>query len=158
MYDFLLITHNIFRWIVILLAIYVLITNYQGWKKAGPFTNKNKIINTVFVGTLDLQLLIGLVLYFFYSTATKLAFANMAEAMHDKVLRFWTVEHLLGMVIAVTLAHIGSVVSKRAKTDPEKFRKAFIYFTIVIIIILLSIPFAFRGVERPLNPFEHLSN
>ncbi len=156
MYEYLLVAHNLFRWILVVWALYALYINYSGWKNSSPYTSKNKAINATFVGLLDLQLIMGLILYFVYSKVTQMAFANMAAAMRNKELRFWAVEHITGMVLVVVLAHIGSIVSKRAKVDSEKFRKAFIYFTIAVLLIILSHPLAFHGGNRPWNPFENL--
>ncbi len=156
MYNYLLIIHNLFRWIVILMAAYALYSNFVGWKQGGKYSKKDRALNSAFVGTMDLQLILGFLLYFFYSPYTKTAFSNMAEAMHDKGLRFWAVEHIAGMFIAIVVAHIGAALSKRAKTDAEKFKKAFIYFAIALILVVLSLPYAAHGGERPLNPFDHV--
>jgi len=155
MYNFLLMFHNLFRWISILLAIYALYNNYSGWKNNKNFTRKDKALNSALVGTFDLQLIIGLLLYFFYSLNTRRAFEDMGMAMKNAELRYWSVEHIGGMLVAIIIAHIGSAVSKRANTNSEKFRKAFIYFTIAIVIILLNLPYSFHGGSRPLNPFDH---
>lgn len=155
MLSFLLIIHNLFRWTILILALYTLYNNYAGWKSERPFLKKDKVLNSVFIGMFDLQLLLGLLLYFVYSDVTKMAFENMGAAMKDKSIRFWAVEHIMGMVIAVIVAHLGGVFSKRSKSNPHKFKKAFVYFLIAIILVLLSLPYSFHGGERPLNPFEN---
>lgn len=156
MYSFLLIVHNLFRWIVVLLAIYAIYNNYSGWRKASVFTKKDKNLNSIFIGTLHLQLVLGLLLYFGFSDLVGMALGNMKAGMKDPILRFWAVEHITGMVIAIAIAQIGNIVSKRAATNPEKFRKAFIYFLIAFVIMILSHPFAFHGESRPMNPLEHV--
>jgi hypothetical protein len=155
MYSFLLIIHNLFRWIVIILALYAIYNNYSGWRKGIIFSKKDRTLNTIFVGTLHLQLLLGLILYFGFSDYVSMAMGNMKAAMKDPILRFWGVEHITGMVIAIAIAQIGSIVSKKAATNPEKFRKAFVYFLIAFIIIILSHPFSFHGESRPMNPLDH---
>ena len=153
---FLLVVRNLFRWIVLLIAVYALFNNFTGWRKNRTFSKKDKVLNTAFVGMLDLQLLLGLTMYFFYSNITKMAFENMGAAMKNKELRFWAIEHITGMMLALILAHVGGALSKRANSDQEKFRKAFVYFSIAMVLILLSMPYSFRGGVRPLNPLEHI--
>ena len=154
MYTYLLLIHNLFRWIVVILAVYALYNNYTGWRNAKVFSKKDKSLNGIFIGTLHLQLVIGFILYFGYSPYVSQAMENMGKAMKDPVSRFWAVEHILGMIIAVAVAQIGNIISKKAGTDTEKFRKAFVFFLIAVIIIILSHPFAFHGQERTWNPFE----
>ena len=47
--------------------------------------------------------------------------ANFAAAMKDSTLRFFAVEHLSGMLLAVVIAQVGYSISKRAVTDRGKF-------------------------------------
>ena len=68
-----------------------------------------------------------------------------AEAMSDRLLRFFTVEHLVGMLIAITLITIGYSRAKRHSTDLKKFRATFWFYLIGLIVILLSIPWPFQG-------------
>jgi hypothetical protein len=42
---------------------------------------------------------------------------DSAGAMKDSVLRFYAVEHLAGMLLAVVVAQVGYSISKRAPTD-----------------------------------------
>ncbi len=156
MYPYLLFIHNLFRWVVILLAIYALYNNYSGWRNTKVFTKKDKTLNGIFIGTLHLQLLIGIILYFGFSPYVHEAMDNMKTAMKDSTLRFWAVEHLGGMIVAIAIAQIGNIVSKKAVKDSDKFRKAFIYFMIAVLIIFLSHPFEFHGQARPLNPFDRV--
>ncbi len=156
MYSYLLLLHNLFRWIVLILAIYALYNNYTGWRNAKVFEKKDKRLNSIFIGTLHLQLVIGAILYFGFSPYVSQAMEDMKAAMRNPVLRFWGVEHIAGMIIAIAVAQIGNIISKKSATDTEKFRKAFVFFMIAVLIIILSHPFAFHGEERTLNPFEHV--
>lgn len=150
MYSALNHTHSFLRWIVLIVAIYTIYRYYTGWKSKRTFSIGDNRLGAVFVGTLHLQLVIGLLLYFVYSPVVKTALSSMSIAMKDPVLRFWAVEHITMMIIAVVVAQVGRIVSKKSKTDAEKYRKGFIYFLIAIIIILIAIPWPFRmeGIHR----------
>jgi hypothetical protein len=71
------------------------------------------------------------------------ALADMGSAMKDKMLRFWAVEHIAVMILSILIITVGNAMAKRATTDGEKFKKIFIYFTIGLILILISIPWPF---------------
>ena len=68
--------------------------------------------------------------------------------MSNSDLRFFLVEHLVGMIIAVVLAHVGRATSRRAEDDNGKFKRAAIFHTLAMLVVLLSIPWF-----RPLLPF-----
>jgi membrane protein DedA with SNARE-associated domain len=89
---------------------------------------------------MHLQLVIGFVLYFI---SPKVIFS--ASSMKDSVLRFFLVEHISLMIIAVVLITIGYVKSNRAADEMKKHKKLIIYYTIALVLILASIPWPFRG-------------
>ena len=75
---------------------------------------------------------------------------NFKEAVHQKDIRFFGMEHSIMMVVAIVLITIGSVIAKRKSTDQDKFKTVAIWFTIGLIIILISIPWTFSPfVSRP---------
>ena len=76
--------------------------------------------------------------------------ADFGGSMKVKELRFWSVEHMTGMIIGIVIAQIGSIKSKKASSDTSKFRIACVYFGIGLLIILLMIPFGIWNPERPL--------
>src|SRR4029079_19179703 len=97
MYTAVLVLHSWLRWAVIVAALLV-------------FIRGSRLVNSttrVFTILLDVQLLLGLLLYVALSPFTRVAFQDMAAAMRDPGLRFWAVEHLTGMLLAVVAAHVG---------------------------------------------------
>jgi hypothetical protein len=83
--------------------------------------------------------LLGLLLYLFLSPFTSLAFDDFGAAMRNSALRFWAVEHVLGMLIGIALAHIGRARIARAAAA-RKHRLAAIFFGLALLAILVSIP------------------
>ena len=65
-------------------------------------------------------------------------------------LRFFGMEHMLGMIIGIIVAQVGSIKAKKQSSDAGKFRTAFFWFLAATIIILLMIPFGIWNAERPL--------
>jgi len=95
-------------------------------------------------------MLVGLILYGLLSPITWAAFSNMGAAMKDPTLRFYAVEHVVMMVIAIALVHIGRTRVQKATSDAAKHRTAAIFFGLALILILAGIPWPFREVGRPL--------
>lgn len=147
MYTVVLAIHNIFRWIVAVLAILAVVRAYLGWLGRRDWTARDRQINSFFGMSLDIQFLLGLILYIFLSPITRLAFANLGAAMRDSTARFFTLEHILYMVVAVVLVHMGTVLARRADDPIVKHRQAAIFFTLAVLAIILGMPWF-----RPLFP------
>lgn len=142
MYTGLLHTHSLVRWIMFALLIFTIIRAYNGWKSKRTYTPGDKKLALFTLIFSHIQLLIGLILYM-VSPIVKQALPDMGAAMKDKMLRFWAVEHIIMMIIAIIIITVGYSLSKRAVTDTDKFRKIFTYFLISLIIILITIPWPF---------------
>jgi uncharacterized membrane protein len=150
MYEIILILHSWLRWAVLILGIYTLYNNYTGWQSERRFTDADKKINTFFIASLHTQLVLGLLLYCFLSPMMTAILADIKGSMKVKETRFWGVEHLVGMVLGIVVAQIGSIKSKKQKGDVGKFRTAFVWFLIGLLLILLMIPFGIWNIDRPL--------
>jgi hypothetical protein len=136
LYPNILVAHNILRWLVLAFGLVALVKTAANWRRAGtgvPATVRPW--TAIFVGTLDLQFLLGLILYLVESPVTRAAFENMPAAMKDHELRFFTVEHTTYMLIALIAGHIGSVLARRAR-----YRGATIGFGIALLVMLAGIP------------------
>ncbi|MDP3916532.1 MAG: hypothetical protein Q8R96_22635 [Bacteroidota bacterium] len=142
MYTGFLHLHDVLRWLVLVSLAVTLVKYLAGWFGNQPWKKTDNILGIVFTSLMDLQLLTGLVLYFFLSPITKLAMSDFGAAMKNSDLRFYAVEHFAMMLIAVVLVHIGRAKSKKAKTDQGKFKIASIFFLIASIIMVVSIPWS----------------
>ncbi|HEY5705545.1 MAG TPA: hypothetical protein VIS96_08235 [Terrimicrobiaceae bacterium] len=150
-YLFLRDTHSLLRWIVILACFWALARVWSGFFGRAEWTKKDKTAGLIFTSLLNLQLILGLILYGI-SPITRAAMTNFAAAMKDSALRFYAVEHLAGMLLAVVIAQVGYSVSKRAATDRGKFLRAAIAYSLAALLILASIPWPFMKYGRPLFP------
>lgn len=134
--------HDTLRWLILLSLVVTLAKYLAGWFGNQPWKKVDNILGIVFTSLMDLQLLTGLVLYFFLSPITKLALSDFGAAMKNADLRFYAVEHLSMMLIAVVLVHIGRVKSKKAKTDISKFKIATIFYLIALVVMIATIPWS----------------
>lgn len=147
--SFLLTLHSIVRWLIVLAALASVARALGGLRGGQAWTALDKRLGIIFTSAMDTQLLIGLLLYFFYSPITLAALRDLGGAMSQPGSRFFAVDHLFAMLIAVVLAHIGWARAKKASSDSAKFRQIAIFFGLAIVLVLLSIPWPFSSVARP---------
>lgn len=140
MYTGLLHTHNLFRWLVLIVMILALVFALTGWLKKRDWSKKDNVMGLLLTVFADIQLLVGLVLYAFASPITKAAFNDFGAAMKNADLRFYAVEHILLMIIALVLIHIGRTKSKKSVAPWKKHRSAAIYYGVAFLLILAGIP------------------
>jgi len=107
-----------------------------GWTSKKEFSKGDHQIGLFLMIFAHVQLLIGLFLYMVKGWLS----LPFGEAMADSAQRFWKVEHLFGMIIAITLITIGRVRSKKLNEDLRKHKATVIFYTIALVLILGSIP------------------
>jgi hypothetical protein len=114
MYSATLLLHSWVRWAVILFGLIAIWRAIDGVRSRRAWLPGDDRVCKIFLGALDLQMLLGLLLYFVFSPLTKAALGDFAGAMKDPLMRFWAVEHAFGMIIGVALAHVGMSRARRA--------------------------------------------
>ena len=134
--------HNILRWVILItliLSIYKLYTKQDALK-----TSKILLISS------HTTLLIGLYQYFTGAVGFKMIqAAGMGEAMKNASTRFWAVEHIFSMILAIILITIGHIGYKKAPNTS----KAKLLYVIALLLIVLAMPWPFKeGVGRPWFP------
>jgi len=143
--------HNLMRWVIFILALVVIFKSYSGMKGGKAFTSGNKKTALFLMISADIQLLLGLSLYYMRGWFDVLKSGSLV--MSDKYQRFWAVEHMTGMLLGIILIHIGYSSVKKNIADQAKFKKLFWFTLIALIVILATIPWPFREiVGRPLFP------
>ncbi|TAE72745.1 MAG: cytochrome B [Bacteroidetes bacterium] len=139
MYSSLVFAHSWTRWIVLVLIVVVIVQSFLGWFNQQKFTSSHRKTSLMLLIFSHLQLVMGLLLYFVYSPNVQQAFKNFKFAMKDKMLRFWAIEHISMMLIAIVLIQIGYSRAKRAKQDNAKHKSLAIFTTIAVVVILLGV-------------------
>lgn len=136
MHPFLSTLHSYNRYLLLAALIFVLIRAYTGWLTRKPYEKLDDTASAALLGLTHLQLLLGLILYAFTSPWTQTAFSNFGAAMKDPNMRYWAVEHITAMLIAVVLIQLGRTLSKKATDSTDKHKKLAIYTTIATLIIV----------------------
>lgn len=133
--------HSANRYAILVLLLIVIFTSYKKWKSKQEYTNQDDKLNLITFILTHIQLLGGLILYFMGS---KVIFNE--NTMSDRVLRFFAVEHLFGMLIAIALITIVRIKLKKISDPTAKHKKTFVFYLIALLIILISIPWPFYNV------------
>ena len=151
MYTVLLEAHSVLRWIILLLAIAVILRSAGGMAAAKPFGPGDRKTGLFLLISAHTTLLIGLYLWLF----GPLGLANIrnlgfGEVMKDRTYRFFAIEHLFGMVVAIILITIGRGASKKNIPDSAKHKRTFWFVLVALLIMLATVPWPFMtGIGRP---------
>jgi hypothetical protein len=153
MYDIILTIHFWNRRLILLFGVTAIVLAYHGWKSKRIFSPLDNLLGTTFMGSLHIQLILGLFLYFVFSPKTAYALAHFAEAMKDSKLRYFAMEHGFIMVLAIGIAQLGRILVHKTHDHNLKHKRSLIYFSIALIMILLMVPFGNSQQGLPLFRF-----
>ena len=145
MYTFLLHLHSVGRWIVLLLLLVAIFNSLVAGDR--PFIRTDARTGTILVIFADLMFLIGLAIWFFGGKGYKaIQSMGMSAVMKDSYYRFFAIEHITMMLIAIILIHVGKVQGRKAISDKAKHRRTLIFYLLALLLILISIPWPFRQI------------
>ncbi|MES2063674.1 MAG: hypothetical protein V4456_17225 [Bacteroidota bacterium] len=149
MYGILLALHSLTRWLVLSSLLLAIFCAYRGWLLGKPFLRLDEVLSLIAVTTAHIQFVLGILLYF-VSPIVAYFFHHFSTAVHQRVIRFFGMEHITMMVIGIAVITIGAAKAKNKTTDREKFKTTAIWFTVALLIILSSIPWSFSPlISRP---------
>jgi hypothetical protein len=139
MYTILLDLHNSVRWVVLISAVWVLFRAYRGWLRSGPWSGADSRAGLYFTGALDAQALLGIALAFI-SPLVQDALFGLTAAMQAPHLRFFLVEHIPLMLVALVLVHAVGGLTRAASDDRMKHRRAALVYTLATLVIAVAVP------------------
>ena len=141
----LLIVHSLVRWLVLLAGLHAVTKLANGYTRQRAYAPSDKRASMIFVGLLDLQFLLGLILYG-VSPVTRGALKDMTAGMSDPHVRFFVAEHPMMMFLGLVVAHVTSVMVKKSPSDRVKFLRGSMGFALSLGLILAGIPwFRLKG-------------
>lgn len=149
MYTSLLLVHSWIRWVAVIGGIGATLAALTGRQSVTAPDSSDKW-GLIFLIAMDLQLLIGLALYFVFSPTTEAIRANFGASMSDPVARFWAVEHVATMLVAVVFVHVGRVLGRKAPTPGAKRTRLLVCYAIATIAMLAGTPWPGMVSGRPL--------
>jgi hypothetical protein len=139
MYTGLLHLHNVTRWLVLIAAIYAIVMSIRGLVTNKPWTKGDQRAGLIYSSLLGVQLVLGLILYVI-SPVVQSGLRDMTTAMQNSQIRFFVVEHITLMILAVIVAQLGYSLSKRAKADKAKFTRSSLGYVLATVLVIFGIP------------------
>lgn len=138
--------HSILRWIILLLLIVAILKSLQNFNSTQLILKSNNKVSLFLLIAAHFTAVIGIYQWMVGAWGLKnIQNLGMSAVMKDSAARFWAVEHISMMLIAVILITVG----RRA----AKHKKAFWIYFIALLLILAAIPWPFReGIGRPWFP------
>lgn len=124
LYPHLLAFHGLLFWIVLAAALAAIFVALSGWSGTKPASTNLLRFGILFVVAMDVELLIGLLLYLGATPATRAAVLG----------------HAALMFLAVVCAHVGGALSRKGSTDLMKHRGAAIAYLISLLLLLSGFP------------------
>ena len=149
MYTTVLMLHSWLRWLALLAGL-VATFSALGDNTTPPAKGPADRWGLILTIALDTQLLLGLLLYFVLSPTMTAIRENFSLAMKDPVARFWAVEHLTTMLVAIVVAHVGRVLGRKSTTADSKKMKLFVCYGIATVLMCIAIPWPGLRAGRPL--------
>jgi hypothetical protein len=150
LYVIVLFVHSYLRWILILVAAGLLIRSLNGWLSSRLWMPIDETLHKAVLGLVDLQFLFGLSLYVGLSPIARAFWSDPGVAMKTAALRFFGVEHVFSMLIAIGVLHVGRARSKRALEARLRQRVVFVSMVTALVLFLVSTPWPFLPYGRPL--------
>lgn len=138
--------HSILRWVILILLVFTIVKSFNGMRQNGDYSAQDKKFALWTLIAAHLQLVIGLVQYFVGAKGIKAIQAHgMKDAMGISGVRFYAVEHISIMIIAIILITIGYSTAKRILSPRKKHKRIFIFFLVALLLILSRIPWPFMA-------------
>ena len=127
MYPAVLTIHSWLRWAALLLGAVATINAFR--RRADTAERpRGQRWDWVFMLALDLQVLVGLLLYFGLSPFTREAMSHMETALRDPGLRFWAFTHVATMIVALVAVRAGRVFAMGEATSRARRNGRYICF------------------------------
>ena len=143
-----LILHNLVRWAIVLFGLWTVLNALTGVFGKRTYTPADNRTNLFFMISCDIQLILGLILYFGGQWFDRLK--DLGNNMKDPYTRFFTMEHSVMMLAAWVLVHVGRTTVKNTTGDAAKHKRSLIFFGLVLLLIIAAVPWPFReAVGRP---------
>jgi heme A synthase len=141
--------HGYWRWAVLLSAVVALVRGICTWRRDN-WTPGDDRASRAFVAAVDVQVSLGLILYFAFSPFWPAVRDSFHDALRDPSSRFFGMEHGTAMLVALAAAHVGRVRVRRALEPRMKQRALIVSLAVFFAIAAWAIPWPWRAMGRPL--------
>lgn len=128
--------------ITLLAGISTLALSVHGWAGKRNYNRYDSGSSLLFNIGLYFQLILGFVIYFTLRTSLEGNLWRVPDTENDASLRFWAIEHIALMVLALFLTQLGRIFIKRSQSSRIKFKASLFYHGISLLLILFSVSIA----------------
>lgn len=150
MFTLLLGLHSGLRWLALAALAAAWLRAVYAWRKGAPFMRYDGFLRTAAVQILQLQMVVGYILYF-YSPLVQLFWRDPAAALANSSVWFFGALHITLMTTALIIVSAGEALAKRIQEDRARFARFGIASGIALGLILIAIPWPFSPLAtRPL--------
>ena len=146
MYSTVLLLHSWLRWLAVVAGLGATVAAIG---KDSSALRRAERWGLIFMIALDVQVLLGLLLYGTLSPFTSQAMSDFGAAMRSPILRFWAVEHFMMMLAAAVLVHVGRVLARKTASADQKRKRLLICFALAFVVMLAGIPWPGMPTGRP---------
>jgi hypothetical protein len=148
-----LVAHSFVRWWVLAACAFTALRGFGAGARAA-WTAHDERVGRVFVGSVDLQVLLGLSLYFGVSPLARAGRTlwserGFAALWAEPELRFVALIHPLLALLAALVAHAAWVVVRRSERTGERHGRLAGGAALSAMILLAAIPWPSLGHDRP---------
>lgn len=130
--------HSLLRWGVLITVTMAGIFALVGYLKRQPIIGWHRATAVIAMVLCHIQLVVGALLY-------GMRF-QVFQLMPPAQARYWKMEHIGMMIIAIVLVTIGHSTSKRAHDEQKKQLRIAVFYLIALAIFLVTIPWPFTAV------------
>jgi hypothetical protein len=152
--ELILFLHSWTRWAVLFSGVATALAGLTGAARERAWSARDAAIARVFVASVDVQVLLGLSLYFGVSPLARMARAVWTSvglgglwAYHE--LRFFGLIHPLSMLLGAFVTHASWVLARRTERSGARHRCVGAGAALALAIFLAAIPWPILGHERP---------
>ena len=144
MYSIILSIHSLVRWVALAAGVAATIA-----AATGPDRRADRL-GLLLMMSLDIQMLLGLILYLVLSPYTTGAVQNFGAALRNPEMRFWVLQHAATMFGAVVVVHAGRVLVLKTEVAADKRTRRMICFGIATVGMVIGMPWPGLPYARPL--------
>jgi len=136
------IVHSYWAYLAVLLLVLAFVNALIGLSKNKEFSDKDLRISLFTLIVVHIQLILGFIVYYVSPYYESMREIGMGATMKDAVIRLYTVEHPLMMILAIVLITIGFSKHKKKTTDKGKFKTITIFYGLGLLFVLSRIPWS----------------
>ncbi|HAW20151.1 MAG TPA: cytochrome B [Flavobacteriales bacterium] len=134
--------HSSLRYVVLIFLFLAILDAILAVSSDKPYAKTSKLFALITLISAHIQLLLGLALYFIGDKGFKII-TSVEGFMSIAPARFFAMEHISGMILAIVLITVGYSKAKKKEMPKQKYSTILLFYGISLLIIFAMIPWPF---------------